>query len=98
MANLVANINIIVAASDNNCIGRNNDLPWNLPTDLKRFKEITSGHIVVMGRKCWESIPEKYRPLPKRTNVIITRNKDYKAEGAHVRHDLHEALNEFAYG
>lgn len=98
MANLVANINIIVATSINNCIGVNGDLPWHLPTDLKRFKEITSGNIVIMGRKCWESIPEKYRPLEDRTNVVITRNKDYVAEGAEIRHDLIEALDEFAWG
>ena len=95
---MVANINIIVAASENNCIGINGDLPWNLPTDLKRFKEVTNGHIVIMGRATWESIPEKYRPLPNRTNVVITRNKDYKADGAEVRHNLVEALNEFALG
>lgn len=98
MANMVANINIIVAASENNCIGKDNDLPWYLPTDLKRFKELTQGHIVVMGRKCWESIPEKFRPLPDRTNVVITRNKDYVAEGAEVRHNLLEALDEFVWG
>lgn len=98
MGNMVANINIIVAASNNNCIGKDNDLPWNLPTDLKRFKELTTGHIVVMGRKCWESIPEKFRPLPNRTNVVITRNKDYVVDGAEVRHNLLEALNEFAFG
>jgi dihydrofolate reductase len=98
MGNLVANINIIVAASENNCIGKNNDLPWKLPTDLKRFKELTTGHIVVMGRKCWESIPEKFRPLPNRTNVVITRNSEYVADGAEVRNNLLEALNEFAYG
>ena len=72
-------INIIVAASTNMVIGKNNDLPWYLPTDMKHFKDITKGHIVVMGRKCWESIPEKYRPLPNRTNFVVTRNKDYVA-------------------
>jgi dihydrofolate reductase len=98
MEDVVANINIIVAASDNDCIGVKGDLPWNLPTDLKRFKEITNNHIVIMGRKTWESIPEKYRPLPNRTNVIITKNLDYKADGAEVRHDLIKALDEFAWG
>ncbi len=93
----IANINIIVAASNNNCIGKDNTLPWNLPTDMKMFKEVTSNHIVIMGRKCWESIPEKYRPLPNRTNVVITRNKDYKANGAEVRFDLVSTLNEFSY-
>ena len=59
-------INIIVAASTNLVIGKDNDLPWHLPTDMKFFKDTTNGHTVVMGRKCWESIPEKYRPLPNR--------------------------------
>lgn len=77
-------ISIIVAMAQNNVIGKDNDLPWKLPTDLKRFKEITSGHTIIMGRKCWESIPEKFRPLPNRTNVVLTRNKDYVAEGAKV--------------
>jgi dihydrofolate reductase len=94
----IANINIIVAASKNNCIGKEDDLPWDLPTDMKRFKKLTNGHVVVMGRKTFETIPEKYRPLPNRTNVIITRNKDYKAEGCEIRHDLQKALDEFVWG
>jgi len=81
-------INIIVAASTNMVIGKNGDLPWHLPTDLKYFKETTKGHIVVMGRKCWESIPEKYRPLPDRENVVVTRDKNYKTNGATIIHDL----------
>lgn len=93
----LANIIIIVAASNNNVIGKDNDLPWRLPTDMKMFKEATTGHVVVMGRKCWESIPDKYRPLPDRTNVVITRNPDYKADGAEVRHNLNLALEEFMY-
>jgi dihydrofolate reductase len=69
-------INIIVATSTNLVIGKDNDLPWHLPTDMKYFKDTTKGHIVVMGRKCWESIPEKYRPLPNRTNIVMSRDKD----------------------
>jgi dihydrofolate reductase len=72
-------ITIIVAISSNHVIGNGNDLPWHLPTDMKHFKNTTDGHTVVMGRKCYESIPEKYRPLPNRKNVIITRNEEYKA-------------------
>jgi dihydrofolate reductase len=98
MANMVANIKIIVAVSEDNCIGKDNDLPWHLPIDLARFKELTKDNIVIMGRKCWESIPEKFRPLPERTNVVITRNKDYVAEGAEVRHDFAKALDEFSWG
>ena len=70
-------INSIVACSKNNAIGRENQIPWYLPADLKYFKKITSGHIVIMGRKTYESIG---RALPKRVNIIITRNKDFKAE------------------
>lgn len=98
MGNMVANINIIVATAFDNVIGNNNDLPWDLPTDLKRFKDLTEGHTVVMGRNTWESIPDKFRPLPNRINVVITSNKDYVAEGAEVRHDFLSALNEFAMG
>ena len=82
-------INIIVAASENDVIGKDNDLPWKLPQDLMRFKRLTSGHIIVMGRKCYESIG---RLLPKRTNVILTRQEDYKVEGATVCHDIESAL------
>jgi dihydrofolate reductase len=91
-----SDIIIIVAASNNNCIGKDNDLPWHLPSDLKMFKEVTNGHVVLMGRNTWESIPEKFRPLKNRTNVVITRNLDYIAEGAEVRHDLQDALDEFS--
>lgn len=93
----LANINIIVATSNNNVIGKNGDLPWKLPSDLKMFKEVTDGHVVVMGRKCWESIPEKFRPLPNRTNIVLTRNPNYKANGAEVRHNLNLTLEEFLY-
>jgi len=93
----LSDIIIIVAASTNNVIGKDGDLPWNLPSDLKMFKEVTTDHVVVMGRKCWESIPEKYRPLPNRTNIVLSRNPDYKADGAEVRSDLQNSLEEFMY-
>ena len=86
-------INIIVAMSNNSVIGKNNTLPWHLPTDLKYFKDTTNGHTVVMGRKCWESIPEKYRPLPNRKNIVVSRNKDYVANGATVINDLEQILS-----
>ena len=85
-------ISIIVAASSNLVIGKNNDLPWHLPSDLKRFKELTSGKRVIMGRKCWESIPEKFRPLPNRDNIVFTRDLNYIAEGAIVMHKLNEVI------
>jgi len=66
-----------VAAADNDVIGIDNDLPWHLPKDLKYFRDITRGHPVIMGRKTWESLPEKFRPLPGRDNIIVTTNPDY---------------------
>lgn len=91
----MSQINIIVAASQNMVIGKGNDLPWHIPSDLKRFKELTSGHTVVMGRKCWESIPAKFRPLPNRKNVVVTRNTEYVAEGAEVVHDFGQLLLDY---
>lgn len=87
-------INIIVAKSENNVIGKDNKLPWHLPKDMAYFKEKTKNSIVIMGRKCWESIPEKYRPLPNRENIVLTRNKEYKAEGATVIHNLNHFLSD----
>lgn len=82
-------LSIIVALSENNVVGINNQLPWHLSVDLKRVKALTMGHHLIMGRKTYESIG---KPLPGRTNVIITRNKNYKAEGCVVVSDLHQAL------
>jgi dihydrofolate reductase len=75
---------LIVALGKNNEIGKNNDLVWHLPRDMKFFKDTTAGHTVVMGRKNWESIPEKFRPLPNRQNIVLTRNENYTAPGAEV--------------
>jgi dihydrofolate reductase len=86
-------INIIVAYDKNLAIGKDNTLVWRQSADLKRFKELTTGHTVVMGRKCWESIPEKYRPLPNRKNIVLSRNKDYVAKGAIVINDLERILS-----
>lgn len=91
----MSKICIIAAASKNLVIGKDNDLPWNLPTDLKNFKKITEGHFVIMGRKCWESIPEKFRPLPKRENIVITRDPEYDAVGAAVINDLETIIRVF---
>lgn len=91
----MSKICIIAAASENLVIGKDNDLPWNLPSDLKSFKKITEGHFVIMGRKCWESIPEKFRPLPKRQNIVITRDSNYEAKGAAVINDLETIIKVF---
>lgn len=80
---------IIVALAANRVIGRNNALPWHLPADLKRFKSLTMGHPVVMGRKTHESIG---RPLPGRRNLVITRNRGYSAPGCEIVHSLDEAI------
>jgi dihydrofolate reductase len=85
-------ISIIVAVAENNAIGKNNQLLWHLPADMKFFKEKTIGHCVITGRKNYESIPEKFRPLPNRTNIVITRQKNYNAPGAVVVSSLEEAI------
>jgi len=88
-------VSLIVAVAKNNAIGKNNDLLWHLPADMKHFKQLTSGHCVLMGRKNFESIPEKFRPLPNRTNIIITRNKDLQIENCKVFNSIKEGI-EFA--
>jgi dihydrofolate reductase len=80
---------LIAAVAENYALGKNNDLLWHLPLDFKRFKETTSGHYIIMGRKTFESFP---RPLPNRTHVIITRQKDFKYEGCIVAQDLEQAI------
>ena len=70
-------ITLVAAISKNNCIGKDNAIPWDIPEDMKRMREITKGKVLIMGRKTWESIPENRRPLPQRTNVVITRDKNY---------------------
>ncbi len=69
-------INIIAAIGKNRELGKDNKLLWHIPEDFKRFKTLTSGHIVIMGRKTYESLPEKFRPLPNRVNIVVTRNKN----------------------
>lgn len=83
---------MIAAVAKNNVIGKDNDLVWSLPDDMKFFMEKTTGHHVIMGRKNYESIPKKYRPLPNRTNIVMTRQKNLSIEGVEVVHSLEEAL------
>ena len=85
-------VSLIVAVSENGVIGKDNDLIWHLPNDMRFFKETTMGHHVIMGRKNFESIPHKYRPLPNRTNIVITRQSYYKAEGCIVINSVEAAL------
>lgn len=85
-------VSLIAALSENRVIGKNNDLPWRLPDDMKYFMEATSGHYVIMGRKNYQSLPEKFRPLPNRTNIVITRSLGFSAPGCQVVHTLTDAL------
>ena len=85
-------ITLIAAVARNGVIGSNNALPWHLPEDMKHFRQLTTGNVVIMGRKTWESLPARFRPLPDRLNVVVTRNVDYAAAGATVVHALDEAL------
>lgn len=83
---------IVAAVANNGVIGKDNALPWHLPEDLRHFKALTSGHAVIMGRKTWESLPARFRPLPGRHNIVVTRNPAYAAPGATVVASLEEAL------
>lgn len=84
-------LTIIAAVAKNNALGKNNDLIWKLPADLKRFKQITKGHHIIMGRKTFESLG---KPLPNRTTIIITRNPNYRAHGCIVVDSLEKAILE----
>jgi len=82
-------ISFIAAMDKNRVIGKDNSLPWNMPADMKHFKDLTLGKPIVMGRKTYETIG---KPLPNRKNIIITRDQDYKAEGCIVAHSIEESL------
>ena len=85
-------LNLIFARARNGVIGHNNTLPWHLPEDLAHFKATTLGQPVIMGRKTWDSLPVKFRPLPGRMNMVVTRQTDWHSDGAHVVHSVDEAL------
>lgn len=87
---IIKMITIIAAIANNNVLGKNNQLIWHLPADLKRFKQLTSGHFVIMGRKTFESLG---KALPNRTNIIITNNKKFTAKDCIIAHSLTDALN-----
>nr|AIA17257.1 Dihydrofolate reductase [uncultured bacterium] len=87
-------ISIFVAMTKNRVIGEKDQLPWRLSSDLKRFKELTTGHPVIMGRQTYESLPIKFRPLPNRTNIVLTRNKDFDAPECIVAHSLAQGIEE----
>ncbi|MDQ1686315.1 MAG: dihydrofolate reductase [Frankiaceae bacterium] len=85
-------IGLIWAQSRNGIIGRDGGLPWHLPEDLAHFRAVTTGATVVMGRRTWDSLPARFRPLPDRRNVVLTRDRSWSAPGADVAHELTEAL------
>ncbi|GAB4215795.1 MAG: dihydrofolate reductase [Rhodoferax sp.] len=85
-------LNLIYARARNGVIGRNGQLPWHLPEDLAHFKRTTLGAPVIMGRKTWESLPGRFRPLPGRLNVVVTHQADYPAPGATLVYSLDAAL------
>lgn len=82
---------LIVAMAKNRTIGKDGKIPWHLSRELKLFKQITTGHTLIMGRKTYESIG---RPLPERKNIVVTRNPDFKADGCHVYTDLNKAISD----
>jgi dihydrofolate reductase len=83
---------LVAAVAHGGVIGRDGGIPWRLPEDVAHFKAVTTGHAVVMGRKTWESIPARFRPLPGRRNVVVTRNEAWSAEGAERAGSVEEAL------
>lgn len=89
---MIGHLNLIAAIGKNRELGKEGLLLWSLPDDMRRFKAITTGHPVIMGRKTWESIPLKFRPLTGRTNIVVTRQTGYKADGAIVADGLSDAF------
>ncbi len=85
-------LHLIYARAANGAIGKDGVMPWHLPEDLAHFKRTTLGCPVIMGRKTWESLPPRFRPLPGRTNVVVTRQPGWLAEGTRVAHSLAEAI------
>ena len=88
----MANISLIYACARNGVIGKQGQMPWHIPEDLAHFKRTTLGAPVIMGRKTWDSLPERFRPLPGRLNVVVTRQVGWQAEGAHMAHSLEQAI------
>ena len=85
-------LGLILARARNGVIGRDGGMPWHLPEDLAHFKKVTMGCPVIMGRKTWDSLPPRFRPLPGRANIVVTRQADWQAEGAARAASLSEAM------
>ena len=90
-------VNLIYARARNGVIGRDGGLPWHLPEDLAHFKHMTTGCPVIMGRKTWDSLPARFRPLPGRMNLVVTRQTDWPADGARTCASLSQALEQLAH-
>ncbi|EFG73797.1 dihydrofolate reductase [Mycobacterium parascrofulaceum ATCC BAA-614] len=88
----MTDVGLVWAQSTSGIIGRGGDIPWRVPEDLARFKQVTMGHTVIMGRRTWESLPAAVRPLPGRKNVVLSRRGDFVADGAQVVGSLEAAL------
>lgn len=88
----MTHIGLIWAQAKNGVIGRDNAIPWHIPEDMAHFRKVTGGHPVVMGRRTWDSLPERFRPLPGRRNIVITRQPDWSAAGAEHTDSLEQAL------
>lgn len=86
-------LSLVAAIARNGAIGRSGTIPWRIPEDVRRFKELTTGHAVVMGRRTWDSLPERFRPLPGRRNVVVTRQTNWSADGADRAGSLEDALD-----
>ncbi|MEV0947890.1 dihydrofolate reductase [Rhodococcus sp. NPDC049939] len=85
-------VTLIWAQSEGGVIGRASGIPWNIPEDMAFFREVTYGHPVIMGRITWDSLPPRFRPLPGRRNIVVTRNRDWTADGAEVVDSIETAL------
>lgn len=86
-------LSLLAAVARGGVIGRDGTIPWHLPEDMARFRELTTGHAVVMGRRTWDSLPDRFRPLPGRRNIVVTRNPSWAADGAERAGSLEEALD-----
>ena len=85
-------LSLVAAVARNGVIGRDGGIPWRIPEDMQRFRALTVGHPVVMGRRTWESLPERFRPLPGRRNIVVTRDAGWSSEGTERAGSLEEAL------
>jgi dihydrofolate reductase len=85
-------VTLVAAIAHGRVIGRGETIPWHIPEDLAFFRDLTVGHAVVMGRRTWDSLPERFRPLPRRRNIVVTRNQEWAADGAERAGSVDEAL------